>query len=136
MGICKVSTYFLIILCFVNVGSLSANDHEISEYGLFLSPKSCFLKNKNKNCEVVITVNWNNKQPGDYCLYNNLKSAPIACWKNESRATKEVFVTIQQDIYFELREQITRKLIFKTPLKLYKKVSSLRRKRRNPWSFY
>ena len=136
MGIKRDVKFFLIVLSLITVGELTSEDYGMADYGLFLSPESCFLLNNDKECDIVVTIKWKISKKGDYCLYSLLNKIPLGCWKNQKKATKETLITFKQDINFELRDQKTGKIFFRTSLKLYKKITNLRRKRRNPWSFY
>jgi len=136
MGIRKVVNSFLIILFIIMTGELCAKDDEMTEYGLTLSPEKCLLLNKAKECDIVVNVNWKTKTKGDYCLYNNLSVLPITCWENDQQAKKDFLLSFTKNIHFELRHKKNNNVVFMATLKLYKKTSNLRRKRRNPWSFY
>lgn len=136
MGIIKSVKTVFFTLVFFFAGESTAENDKTSDYGLFLSPESCFLANQTKQCELQISIHWKTTNPGNYCLYNNLSEVAMACWDNRKDASKEFMLTLEKDIVLELRDQITGMTIFNTPLKLYKKISKLRRKRRNPWSFY
>lgn len=136
MGINRVVKCFLIVLTVIGAGSPVAKNYETSDYGLFLSPESCFLLDKINECDIVVTIAWEVLQKGNYCLYNHLNKNPINCWKDKKQATTKIELKLKQDIYFELRYQESDKIIFNTSLKLYKKMKQLKRKRRNPWSFY
>jgi hypothetical protein len=136
MGIIKVVKYFFIVLTILHIGKLIAEENKTSGYGLFLSPESCLLLDKAKQCDMQVNINWKVPKPGSFCLYSHLNEIAIACWKNQTHASKEIMLTLENDVIFELRDQETGQMIFRKPLKLYKKISSLRRKRRNPWSFY
>ena len=127
---------FFVVLTILYLSELTAEEHKMSGYGLFLSPESCFLLGKEKECDILVKVNWIVAKSASYCLYNNLSAVAIDCWSNQKHASKEIMLTMENDVIFELRDQSTSKVIFQTPLKLYKKISKLRRKRRNPWSFY
>lgn len=136
MGIIRAANFVFIVLMIVFIGNLSAEENKSSDYGLFLSPESCFLLGKSKECDILVSINWKVITLGSYCLYNNQSPIAIDCWIDQKQANKTVMLILKKDVIFELRDQRTDKLIFQTSLKLYKKISSLRRKRRNPWSFY
>jgi len=136
MGIKEVVKFFLIILSINLAGELVAKNYNMPEYGLTLSPKKCLLLNQAEKCEMLVTINWKVKIQGDYCLYNNLSEFSIVCWEKTQQANKKLLLLFSKDLYFELRDKKTNQVIFTAPLKLYKKTSNLRRKRRNPWSFY
>ena len=136
MGIIRITKNIFLVLMIVFIGNISAEDNKSSVYGLFLSPESCFLLGKSKECDILLSVNWKVSTQGSYCLYNNQSPIAIDCWLNQKQANKKMMLVLRKDVVFELRDQKTDKLIFQTSLKLYKKISSLRRKRRNPWSFY
>jgi len=131
----NIKTIF-IVLMIVFIGKLTAEEGQSSVYGLFLSPENCFLLGKSKECDILVSIIWKVSKSGSYCLYNNQSSIAIDCWNNRKQASKEIMLILEKDVVFELRDRKANKIIFKTSLKLYKKVSSLRRKRRNPWSFY
>jgi len=136
MGIIKTVITIFVTLMFFFAGKSIAENDKTSDYGLFLSPESCFLANKAKQCELQLSIHWKTTNLGNYCLYNNLNEIAIDCWDNQKDASKIIMLTLEKDLVFELRDQKTGMTIFSTPLKLYKKISKLRRKRRNPWSFY
>jgi len=132
----KVVKFFLIILSISMMGELYAQNDKIAEYGLTLSPEKCLLLNQAKECAIVVKVGWKTKINGDYCLYNNLSDLSITCWENNQQAEKEFLLSFSKDLQFELRHKKNNQVVFTATLKLYKKTSNLRRKRRNPWSFY
>ncbi len=136
MGIIKVVKYFFIVLTILHISGLIAEENKTSGYGLFLSPESCLLLGKAKQCDIQVSIHWKVSEPGSFCLYNYRSKMTIACWKNQTHASKVIMLTLEKDAIFELRDQKTDQLIFQKSLKLYKKTSNLRRKRRNPWSFY
>ncbi len=136
MGMIRVVKYFLIVLTILYLGELTAEENEMSGYGLFLSPESCFLLGKAKECDILVNIKWRVAKSGSYCLYNNLSAVAIDCWSNQKHARKEMMLSMENEVVFELRHQTTSEVIYQTPLKIYKKISKLRRKRRNPWSFY
>lgn len=136
MGIVKVLKYFLIVLPLINFGALSAKNFEMPDYGLYLSPESCVILNNTKQCEVIVSIQWKVTNSGNYCLYTSQQNTPIECWQEQNQATKELLIIVEQDIHFELRQQVNNIVIYKKSLKMYRKVTNLRRKRRNPWSFY
>lgn len=136
MGIIKTAKTLLVVLAIIFSGKLIAKDNDTPDYGLFLSPESCLLLDKSKQCEVSVNINWKVRQSGNYCLYNNLNDVALNCWENENHAFITILLTMEKDLTFELRQQNNNKILFKTSLKVYRKISNVRRKRRNPWSFY
>jgi len=136
MGIRKVVIFLLIILSMISFGESNAETDEMMDYGLMLSPEKCLLKNDAIECDIIVKINWRTKLKDDYCLYNNLSRLAITCWNETKHAEKEVLLSISQDLTFELRHKKTNEMIFSSILKIYKKKTNSRRKRRNPWSFY
>jgi len=136
MGIKKVVVFFLVALSITSLGKLNADTYEMTGYGLVLSPEKCLLQNDATECDTIVKINWHSKIKDDYCLYNDLSKFAITCWEETQRAKKEILLSISQDLHFELRRKKTNEVIYSSTLKLYKKKTNSRRKRRNPWSFY
>ena len=136
MGIKKSSIIMIITLLVLTASRISAENQTRSVYGLFLSPENCILLETKKECEIKLEVGWQTLVADDYCLYISLDKTPIICWQNESNNTTKIGILLQADLKLELRKQSNHRLIYSSDLKLYKQVSHLRKKRRNPWSFY
>jgi len=132
----NVSKYVLFVLSIMMFGGLKAEDRKELEQGLFLSPENCFLLNDSEKCDIKIKIHWQLQEKNNVCLFKNQETTHIQCWKDQSHASIDLFLSVKKDVLFELRSVSTGKVLFTTPLKIYKEVSKLRRKRRNPWSFY
>lgn len=50
---------------------------------LSIQPNKCVALRKGRTCYADITVKWQTKTPGDYCLISNISALPLACWKNK-----------------------------------------------------
>ena len=135
MGIIKqifrISSVLLLLL-----GIFEVHSTEIAGHGIVISPENCFILDDNKECQITVEILWRTERAGAYCLFVSSKPSPINCWANSSLGQLEHSVDIEQDIEFELREKLSNLLIYKAKLKLFKKIRKLRKKRRNPWSFY
>jgi len=136
MGNINLIKSIFIILSMTFFGDLIAENRNNSVYGLFLSPEKCLLLEASSNCDILVTISWQLANKENVCLYHHLSTKPLGCWKDEKQATTSIYLKLKKDLEFELRLTDTNKTIFSSPLKIYKKITKLRRKRRNPWSFY
>ncbi len=136
MGIGKKTRTIITFMFIATISPTEADTQDAIDYGLFLSPKNCYSVKKSEECELLVTIDWRTEIKGNYCLYYNLDLVPMHCWQDQQQAQKKFFLIVSKDVNFELRNKDTRKILFKNTVKVYKKVSHLRRKRRNPWSFY
>jgi len=132
----NVNKCVLFVLSIMMFSQLMAEDGKELEHGLFLSPENCFLLNDSQKCDLNIKVRWHLDKKSNVCLYKNQEIVHIQCWKDQSNASIVLFLSVEKDVLFELRSVSGGKTLFTAPLKIYKEVSKLRRKRRNPWSFY
>ena len=132
----SVNKCVLFVLSIMMFSQVMAEDGKEIEQGLFLSPENCFLLNNSEICELNIKINWHLNKKSNVCLYKNKENTHIQCWRDQNKGSIEVFLNVDKEVLFELRSSTIGNILFTTPLKIYKEVSKLRRKRRNPWSFY
>jgi len=136
MGLTKIAGIILLLFYFTFFSLLSAKEVETNSSGLFLSPESCFLLKYEKSCDLVVKISWRTEEENEYCLYQNKNNSPIQCWKKSNHATVDLMINFEENVLFELRAAQTQEIVFSQILKFYRKVSNLKRRRRNPWSFY
>jgi len=135
MGIIELFFRIFSVLLLL-LGTFEVHSTEIAGHGIVLSPENCFILDDTRECLTSVEILWRTERTGTYCLFVSGKPTPINCWANSNLGQLEHSIDIEQDIEFELREKLSNLLIYKAKLKLFKKVKKLRKKRRNPWSFY
>lgn len=106
-------------------------------FGLFLNPKSCIIKDRHKFCEQKVAVFWSLREPLSVCLFTDHKTeqGQAACSSELVNHETTVLLNTQEDVAFELRENSSGQVLYSKLFKVYKSVTT-RRRRRNPWSFY
>ncbi len=132
----------MLIGCCLVISSLAIAENQAkASYGLFLSPKSCLLSEKEKTCDLSLNISWKTPDSGNYCLYYSAENSTglnntIKCWIAKEKGEIELTISQSEALSFELRSQGAHKLIYTTEFQLFRKTARVRRKRRNPWSFY
>lgn len=51
---------------------------------LSVKPVLCITDRHHSSCELSLTIEWRSSSEGDFCLYNDLRSTPLACWARET----------------------------------------------------
>lgn len=115
--------------------SVSATERS-NQLGLFIKPKSCILEKNEHSCEQILQIEWRIKASQPVCLFIKNRHSPLKCWDNITEDENEYLIETGKKLVFELVSQIDDSVIYSTHYKLYKKIATYRKKRRNPWSFY
>ena len=112
-----------------------ANIHKLKEGSLLLSPESCYLKNEQSSCKINITASWKLTSPDNYCLFISTRDEPLKCWNNKNQGKLTAKLEVNNSVRFLLKRN-DGPLMFEKRLIIYRQIKNLRKKRRNPWSFY
>lgn len=136
MGIARKIRQILTVLICLPVGIEICQSAEILDYGLLLSPDSCLVIKDSKECQIPITIRWRTQSTNDYCLFEKDQKLPIKCWQDSQLGEHIYQVLSDQDFKVELREQGKTSVIYSADFEIYRKVKTLKKRRRNPWSFY
>ncbi len=112
-----------------------ATVQELDEFGMLLSPENCFLTKSQQICSIDITASWRLESSSDYCLFVSTQEAPLKCWINQKSGKITAHFKVNESVKFILKAS-DGPFILEKRLTLYRQVKNLRKKRRNPWSFY
>ena len=107
-----------------------------SGYGLTASPEKCFVLENTEECEISVKLDWRIKIKGDYCLYLTGQPSPLNCWKATNQGSFEYLLITNTDTQFEIRSTLENPPIYIAQVKIFKQIKQLKKRRRNPWSFY
>lgn len=118
-------------------GSYANTGQADAVFGLFLNPKSCVVKDRQKFCDQKVEVFWSLKEPLSVCLFTDPKTEQdlAACSNDLINHATTVLLNTRRDVAFELRDNSSGHVLYSELFKVYTSVTT-RRKRRNPWSFY
>jgi hypothetical protein len=123
------------LLFLVWSGCQMATVQKLEEFGMVLSPENCFLTKSQQICSIDITASWYLESPNDYCLFVSTQTAPLKCWINQKSGKITAHFEVNESVKFTLKAA-DGPFILEKRLTLYRQVKNLRKKRRNPWSFY
>ncbi len=126
----------IIIHCLFISAFATAENQVMVNYGLFLSPKSCLLSDKEETCDLNLNIHWETPEIDSYCLYYKGVNTAIKCWVEMDKGAIQLPISRSEPLNFELRRKNNQKIIYTTKFKLLRKTARVRHKRRNPWSFY
>jgi Protein of unknown function (DUF3019) len=105
-------------------------------YGLTVSPEKCFVLEVTDECEIAIKLEWRVETKSSYCLYLAGEVKPLNCWKENNQGSFEYLLITNTDTQFELRSIHIDHPTYQTKVRIFKQIKRLKKRRRNPWSFY
>ena len=91
------------------------------------------VKKPGDSCQMTVTVQWQNDNPIDACLYQN--DARLTCWQNAHNINTKIDISLEQDMLFTLKNDqnifATQQIKINTAL-----PTKYRRRLRADWSFF
>ncbi len=136
MGIYKPVAWIFTVLCGLLLLSVSTQLSAQQGHGLVVSPEKCILLSDRKTCEIQVKLFWKAEQLDDYCLFRSDQIKPLKCWQNQRAGQLEYLVIAEADLSFQLKTTQDGRIQHSAQLKLFKQAKRLKKRRRNPWSFY
>lgn len=136
MGITRQLTWKLIGLLGLLLLNSPLQLAAISGYGLTASPEKCFQLEETEECQVSVKFQWISESKSSYCLFLTGQASPLNCWKESSHGTFEYLLVSNTDSQFELRSSQNNQPSYQAEVRIFKQVKQLKKRRRNPWSFY
>jgi len=70
---------------------------------LTMSPEQCIALNQGQTCYQTVVANWQVDKMGDYCLFEQKQSTPLACWKNRKSGQAKIIFESTETVTFDLR---------------------------------
>ena len=80
----------------------TAEEHRKSA-SLQMMPEQCIAHTQGQTCYQTIVATWQVAERGDYCLYEDAQTEPLACWQNRQQGKATILFESNQSIRFELR---------------------------------
>lgn len=102
---------------------------------LYVTPRLCVLDKTQEECRVAVNVRWSSIAPQSVCLYQGGVVAPLECWRQARHGELSVNVETGTNVRFELRDLEHQQLVADDTLRVVQE-KELRRRRRNPWTFF
>ncbi len=96
---------------------------------LEIQPNQCISVHQGEKCYVDISLNWQTKQSGNYCLFSSQQQAPLLCWQNSLSGKFEQEMSANQNVVFYLKAQYGSEILAQKELKMawvYKKSARAR----------
>ncbi len=69
---------------------------------LSIKPLACVVKSAGESCQMTITAHWQSPEPINVCLFQQSQS--LSCWQQQHQATKQLNVSLQNDMLFTLQQ--------------------------------
>ena len=66
----------------------------VSTSNLMIKPSVCMVKKPGDSCQMTVTVQWQNDNPIDACLYQN--DARLTCWQNAHNINTKIVGNVSQ----------------------------------------
>jgi hypothetical protein len=71
---------------------------------LMIKPLLCVIDKDATSCAVTFDVRWKSAQPGEYCLNDSVKPAPLHCWTRTVSGNTRHERVFSEDFSFWLAE--------------------------------
>ncbi len=101
-----------------------------------IKPRLCVLSEGEDVCENLLEISWSAQEPKSVCLFQSDKTLPLRCWEDEISGKHSFSLSIANNIQFDLREIDKNLLLVSREFEVVQSSDNLRRRRRNPWSFF
>lgn len=100
---------------------------------LKIKPSVCMVKNSGDSCQMTVTVQWQNDEPINTCLFQN--DSRLHCWENILSINTKIDISLEQDMLFTLRNEQT--ILATQQIKVNTALpTKFRRRLRADWSFF
>lgn len=89
-----------------------------------IEPNQCISVHQGEKCYVDISLNWQTKQSGNYCLFSSQQQQPLICWQNSLTGHFEQEMSANENVVFYLKAQYGTDVLAQKELKMawvYKK---------------
>jgi len=124
----KKSAIILFIL-----STLSQPLSAVPSSNLIIKPSVCMVKNPGDSCQMTVSVQWQNDDPIDACLYQN--DARLTCWQNAHNINTKIDISLEQDMLFTLKNG--QEIFASQQIKINTALpTKYRRRLRADWSFF
>lgn len=70
-------------VCLVLLSAAAAAQARAPALDLDVKPVLCIIDRATPACDLRFLVLWKSDATGDYCLFNDFDSTPLACWRDE-----------------------------------------------------
>ena len=104
---------------------------------LSVKPVLCITDRQHASCEMSLTIAWRSSSAGHYCLYNDLKTAPLACWARETSGHVEEARLVDRPLNYWLSQGETGVRVAEATVEVVTTDADDRRRnrqRRHAWS--
>lgn len=98
-----VTGALLLLLGFLNTTHAEQTNASKSHTYLSISPQQCIALREGQVCYQNVIIEWQTKQPGDFCLYVNSNSTSLRCWNNSNTGRLAFDFQSQQSVTYRLR---------------------------------
>lgn len=85
--------------------ALPGISHADASATLSMSPDQCIALNQGQTCYQTIVAKWQVADHGDYCLFEQQQSEPLACWHDTNRGQAKILFESVETIQFDLRRK-------------------------------
>jgi len=90
---------------------------ELNRAYLRIKPSQCVSLRQNQDCYSQLSIQWQARQQGDYCLYSEQQQNAIFCWENSQKGQLQTEMKINGDTQFWLKAKNSQKIIAQTQIK-------------------
>lgn len=109
----RVLTNSLVFILF-NTGIARAAQDVVADTTLTAQPKSCITLHQGRNCFAKVTIRWESRDVGDYCLFQAQKM--LHCWQNSEGNKMSFTFESNENITFYLVKSTNNKVIAETTI--------------------
>ena len=99
-----------------NANTIAKPEAKQPAYQLIISPQQCVAMRQGQKCYVDVTIDWQAKVVGNYCLHASTASEPLQCWQQQQGAKFSQEMVAKQDIIFTLQGKQSAKVLVKGSL--------------------
>ena len=80
----------------------NTNAEPLPKVELTVTPANCVALHQGRKCFAKVSLSWQVKTPGDFCIYQKVQNKVIQCWKNSRGSNTQFEFESSEKIEYQL----------------------------------